>query len=192
MYPIAIRYFPWWEDPTFYLNAVLHQALNGRNGVHPGHGLHQCPSETCTFKGKFTRGSFSDMILVIYVDDVLMGCQHVPTLAPADVVSTEQELCLRGVGPWNAWWHQPPVRFSSRSSAAAWASFFIWEFHPNIYKKSWKILGPPKKLTVGHQKSNSSKENVLPIVNFQVPCSTFGAYSFLHRVEFWMSIWILL
>lgn len=35
-------------------------------------------------------------------DDVSMGCQHVPTLAPADVVSTEQELCLRGVGPWNA------------------------------------------------------------------------------------------
>lgn len=60
--------------------------------------------------------------------------------------------------------------------------FFIWEFHPNIYKKSWKILGPPKKLTVGHQKSDSSRENVLPIINFQVPCSTFGAYSFLHRV----------
>ena len=111
---------------------------------------------------------------------------------PLNVVSTEQELCLRGVGPWNAWWHQPPVRFSSRSSASAWASFFMWELHPNIYKKSWKILGPPKKLTVGHQKSDSSKENALPIVKFQVPCSTFGAYSFLHRVEFWMSIWILL
>ena len=66
--------------------AVLFRALNGlrcasrawlnmASQVCLEHGLHQCPSETCTFKGEFVRGSFKcQMILVIYVDDVLMGC----------------------------------------------------------------------------------------------------------------------
>ena len=66
--------------------AILHQALNGLRCASRAwlalaaevcleHGLHQSPSETRTFKGRFTRGSFScQMVLVIYVDDVLMGC----------------------------------------------------------------------------------------------------------------------
>ena len=68
--------------------ATLNRALNGlrcasrawlslASEICNSHGLKQCASESCVFMGKFTRGKFSsEVALVIYVDDVLVGCDN--------------------------------------------------------------------------------------------------------------------
>lgn len=68
--------------------ATLNRALNGlrcasrawlslASEICVSHGLKQCASESCVFMGQFTRGNFtSEVALVIYVDDVLVGCDN--------------------------------------------------------------------------------------------------------------------
>ena len=66
--------------------AVVYQALNGlrcaskawiqlAKTIAEKHNLSSPPTEPCVFQGTFKRGSFScEMSLVLYVDDVLVGC----------------------------------------------------------------------------------------------------------------------
>ena len=93
----------------------------------------------------FSRGSFSDMILVIYVDDVLMGCQHVPTLAPA-------ERRIHGARALPTW-RRALERVMASTSCAVFLAilcfclsiFFYMRVPPEYLQEVVKDLRPTKK-----------------------------------------------
>ena len=73
------------HEPAY---AILAVAMNGlrcaskawlllAKNICEDHGLSSCPEEPCIFKGKFkTKGFTAEVVLVIYVDDILIGSSH--------------------------------------------------------------------------------------------------------------------